>query len=248
MQESAGALAAVAGDPLALVPAARRMIERHPTAAPLWWFGARVLTAPDPRAEARRAAAEIAEDRTPVELAHALPDGAAVTVIGWPELVAAALLRRGDVDVRVVDAHGEGASFASRLQRYDISAVDVPPEGIGAVVAASELVLLEAEAMGPTEVLARAGSRAAAAVARHAGIPVWLVVGVGRALPAPMWDALLERADLGDEPWDADDEVVPLDLVDRVATPHGLCSVSDALQRVDCPIAPELLVDRRDLG
>lgn len=248
VQESAAAIAAVASDPYALVPAARRLIERHPTAAPLWWFGARVLTAADPRAEARRAADEIAEDRTPVEIAHALPDGATVTVIGWPELVAAALVRRGDVEVRVIDAHGEGGSFANRLRRYDVAAIDVPPEGIGAVVATSELVLLEAEAMGPTEALARAGSRAAAAVARHAGIPVWLAAGVGRALPARMWDALLDRADLGDDPWDADDEILPLDLADQVATPHGLCSVSDALQRVDCPVAPELLTDRRDLG
>jgi hypothetical protein len=247
VRETAAAITAVASDPYALVTAGRRMIDRHPTSAPLWWFAARVLTAPDPRAEARRAADEIAEDDTPLELAHALPDGARVCVVGWPEVTAAALVRRGDVEVLVIDVQGEGSAFASRLQQYDVAAVDVPPEGLGAAVASSELVLLEAAAVGPDQALARSGSRAAAAVARHSGVEVWMVAGVGRILPSPMWDALLARAEVDEDPWDADDERVPLDLVDRVATPAGLVSVSDALQAVDCPVAPELLTDRRDL-
>ena len=247
VRETAGAIASVADDPHALVTAGRRMIDRHPTAAPLWWFAARVLTASDPRAEARRAATEIEEDPTARELAHALPDGSKVTVIGWPELVGSALLRRGDVEVYVIDVHGDGSSFANRLQAYDVAALDVAPEGLGAAVAASDLVLLEADAVGPTSALARASSRAAAAVARHAGVAVWLAAGVGRVLPAPMWDALYARADLDDDPWDADDEIVPLDLVDLVATPLGLRPVADVLQAVDCPVAAELLVDRRDL-
>lgn len=247
VRETAGAIAAVANDPHALVTAGRRMIDRHPTAAPLWWFASRVLTAPDPRAEARRAAAEIDDDHTSRELAHALPDGASITVIGWPELTAPGLVRRGDVEVYVIDSLGEGSAFASRLQAYDLAAVDVPPEGLGAAVAVSELVVIEADAVGPVSVLARSGSRAAAAVARHAGVPVWLVAGVGRVLPAPVWEALYARADLEDDPWDADHEVVPLDLVDRVVSPAGLISVAEMLQQVDCPVASELLVDRRDL-
>src|SRR5829696_897511 len=122
VRETAAAISAVASDPYALVTAARRMIDRHPTSAPLWWFSARVLTAADPRAEARRAAQEITEDDTALELAHALPDGARVCVIGWPEVAAAALVRRGDVEVLVVDAHAEGSSFVGRLQQYDVAA------------------------------------------------------------------------------------------------------------------------------
>jgi hypothetical protein len=247
VRETAGAIASVAGDPYALVTAGRRMIDRHPTAAPLWWFASRVLTAADPRLEARRAADEIADDDTPLELAHALPDGARVCVLGWPEIAAAALVRRGDLEVLVIDVHGEGSAFTRRLQQYDVAAIDVPPEGLGAAVASCELLLLEAEAMGPTAALARSGSRAAAAVARHAGIQVWLVAGVGRMLPEQMWQALVERAELDDDAWDADDEQLPLDLVDRVASPAGVVSVSDALQHIDCPIAVELLTDRRDL-
>jgi hypothetical protein len=40
--------------------------------------------------------------------------------------------------------------------------------------------------------------------------------------------------------WEADDEPVPLELVDRVAGPNGLEVPADALRRTDCPIAPEL--------
>jgi hypothetical protein len=54
-----------------------------------------------------------------------------------------------------------------------------------------------------------------------------------------MWDGLKRR--LGDhDPWDADDEVVPLDLVDCVAGPAGVQTAADALKRVDCPVVPEL--------
>ena len=106
VRETAAAISAVASDPYALVTAGRRMIDRHPTSAPLWWFASRVLTAPDPRVEARRAAAEIAEDDTPLELAHALPDGARVCVLGWPEVTAAALVRvQGAHERRAVAFH-----------------------------------------------------------------------------------------------------------------------------------------------
>jgi hypothetical protein len=98
--------------------------------------------------------------------------------------------------------------------------------------------------MGPSGFVAIAGSRAAAATARHAGVPVWVAAGVGRVLPARLWDALTARLE-GDEPWLAADEVVPLDLVDRVAGPTGLLAGADAARRADCPVAPELLKEIR---
>ena len=70
-------------------------------------------------------------------------------------------------------------------------------------------------------------------------MPVWLVGGIGRLLPSRMWDALAARLD-DDEPWDADDEVVPLDLVDLLVGPAGPLPLADGLRRIDCPIAPEL--------
>jgi hypothetical protein len=242
VDETAHALSAFIGDPGGLVTACRRIVDRHPTSAPLWWLCARVLTAPDPGREAWDAVEEITADHTPVELGHALPHDATVCVVGWPEQIGEALPRRGDLEVLAVDALGEGSGLVRRLMAVGMDAADVPTPGLGAAVAASDVVLLEALAVGPTQALAVAGSRAAAAVARHAEVPVWLLAGTGRLLPARMWDALCARlAQRGREPWELDEEVVPLDLVDHVVGPAGVTSVADALRRTDCPIAPELL-------
>jgi translation initiation factor 2B subunit (eIF-2B alpha/beta/delta family) len=155
-------------------------------------------------------------------------------------MISEALVRRGDLDVLVVDALGEGSGLARRLRRSDVDAEEVPTAGLGAAAAASDLVLLEASAVGDDGAVAISGSRAAAAVGHHAGVPVWLVGGVGRLLPGRMWQALVSRLDEASEPWDADDEIVPIDLVDRLCGPVGPEPVAAGLRRVDCPITPEL--------
>lgn len=239
VRETAGALASLGFDPPGLVTACRRIVDRHPMSGPLWWLCARVLTAGDPVAEAWRAADEIANDPTGDELGYALPADATVCVLGWPEVVGEALVRRGDLTVLVIDTLDEGSGLVRRLQRVNVDAEEVPVAGLGAAAAASDLVVLEAAAVGPTGFVAVAGSRAAAAVARHAGVPVWLAAGTGRLLPARMWDALLGRLD-GDAPWDADDDIVPLELVDQVARPKGVVGRVEAMRGIDCPVAPEL--------
>ncbi len=237
--EAARALASFTSDPQGLVTACRRLVSRQPGSAPLVWLCARVLTAGDPRAEIRDALDELEGDPTAGELAHAIPEDATVLVVGWPELASEALPRRGDVEVLVVDVLNEGTGLVQRLLRSDVDAVDVPLAGLGAAAAEADLVVLEAGAVGPSEFLAVSGSRAAAAVARHRGTPVWLVAGVGRLLPERMWQPVRDSV-LTDETWDADDEAVPLDLVDRIVGPVGPLEVTDALRRIDCPIAPEL--------
>lgn len=242
-QEAAAALANLGDDPSGLVLACKRLVDRHPGAGPLWSTCARVLQAGDPRAEARRCLHELDDDLTASYVVQLLPDEATVTVLGWPEVAARALPPRGDLEVLVVDALGEGSQLVRRLARLDVDATEVAESGTAAAAIRSDVVLLEAHASGPDALLATAGSRAAAAVARHAGVPVWVVVAAGRALPGPLWDALLRRcAGAGD--LDADAEVVPLDLVDVVIGPTGGASGTDLAQRVDCPVAPELLADR----
>lgn len=241
VRETAQALAAFHDDPPGLVAACRRIVDRHPTSAPLWWLCARVLTSPDGRRDAWAAVEEIERDCTPAELGFALSEDVTACVIGWPELIGEALPRRGDVDVLAVDALGEGSGLVRRLLHAGIDAADVPTSGLGAAVASADVLLLEAVALGPTGFVAVSGSLAAATVARHASVPVWLVAGVGRLLPGRMWDALASRqAAVLADPWDLDEEVVPLSLVDRVCGPHGLEAPSDALRRTDCPVAPEL--------
>ena len=239
--EAARGLAAFAGDPQGFITACRRMVQHQPGSAPLVWMCARAVHAPDPRAEIRAALDELDADRTSAELAFALPDDARVVVLGWPDQVGAALPRRGDLEVMVVDIHREGGALVSALVDVDVDAHDVPLAGLGSVVAGADLVLLEAAAMSPTEFLGISGSLAAASVAKVHGVAVWVAAGVGRMLPQRMWEPLRDRV-LTDEPWDADDEVVPLELVDRVCGPTGPLEVDDAIRRIDCPIATELFI------
>lgn len=240
VREAAGALAHFRDDPQGLVTASRRVLGRQPTSGALWWLCARALCADDPMREAWAVAEEIDDDPTARELAHALPDDSTVCVLGWPELVGSALVRRGDVEALVVDTLSEGSGLVRRLLHADSDAVDVPLAGLGAAAADADLVLLEASAVGPDAFVGVAGSRAAAAVARTADVPVWMVTGVGRLLPSRMWEALVRLIDR-DEPWERDDELVPLSLVDRVVGPSGPEPVADALRRIDCPVVPELL-------
>jgi hypothetical protein len=241
-QETAGALAAMAADPIGLVPSCRRLVDRHPTNGPLWSLVARVLTAGDAAGEARRTAMELDGDPTAGILALHLPQDATVVLVGWPDLAAAAVHRRGDVEALIVDSGGDGSSLAHRLASGDSEAVVVPDAGVGAAVVVADLVLVEALAAGPTGALAAIGSHAAAAVAREAGIDVWAVAGVGRVLPEQLWDAMLSRLDeRTDEPWEREAELVPTSLLSCVVGPDGFATGSEALLRPSCPVAPELL-------
>ena len=252
VREAAQALAAFRGDPQGLVTACRRVVERQPSAGALWWLCCRMLCAGDPMVEARRAADEIEADPTARELAHALPDEATLCILGWPEVVGDALVRRGDVVPLIVDVLDEGRGLSRRLSAIDATsasdipvevAMDVPVGGLGSAAAASDVVLIEAAAMGDTESLCVAGSLAAASVAAQSSAQVWLVVGTGRSLPEPIWDALLQRIG-GPEPWLAELERVPVRLVDRVVGPTGLTSVAQLRAEVDAPVARELCPTR----
>jgi hypothetical protein len=205
---------------------------------------ARVLQAGDPRQEAWRCLGELDDDLTASYLVQLLPDESTVAVLGWPEVAARALPPRGDVEVLVVDALGEGSQLVRRLGRLDVDATEVAESGTAAAVVASDVVVLEAHASGPDGFLAVAGSRAAAAVGRHAGVPVWLVVAAGRALPGPMWEALLARVAAAAGGLDADTEVVPLDLVDVVVGPTGGSTGTELARRADCAVAAELLAEQ----
>ncbi len=240
-REAAGALASFGDDPAGLVTACRRLIEHHPTNGSLWWLAARVLLAENSAREAFDAAADLDGDSTPQVLAGVLPEGGRVCVLGWPELIGEALVARGDLRVLVVDCFGGGSALVNRLARLDVDVDDVAPSAIGAAAADADVMLLEAAAVGPSAFVSVAGSRAAAAVARHAGREVWLVAGVGRLLPERMFDALAGRLEASGEPWELDEELVPLDLVDRVVGPLAAEAVEAALLRTDCPVAAELL-------
>ncbi len=241
VQEAASALGVFGRDPAGLVTACRRLLTRQPEVGPLWWMSARMVTASDARAEARLIIAELNADSTSRTLSHELPDAARVLIAGWPDTIVGALPRRGDVSVLVLDVEGQGHSVVRRLDRADVVAEQVDPAHVVGAVEESSLVLLEAAAMGPAAALVDVGSVAAAAVARVAHVPVWLVCGVGRHLPEAYWQAIVERTADPDLPaFLAPHEILSLGLVDRVVTSEGLQLVGEVASP-GCPMAQELL-------
>ena len=245
VQEAASALGVFRHDPPALVTAARRLLTRQPAVGPLWWMCARLIMSDDPWREARAVSDELRDDSSARELAHALPDGATVVVSGWPDIVVDALPRRGDVFVLVVDVEGQGSAVVRRLERADVEAEEIDASHLGGAVQDADVALVEAAAAGPAAALTDVGSLALAATARACGTPTWLVAGVGRRLPEPYWQAIVERTVGRDEtPWLSPFEVVAMGLTDRVLTSDGL-ALPGELEPPDVPVASELL---RELG
>lgn len=239
--ETASALRNLGPDPAGLVVSCRRIVERHPTSGPLWWLCAHLLTSPEPMRAARELAAALDSDPTPDLLAEALPESATVCLVGWPDLAGEAVLRRGDLTVLAIDAQDQGQAFVRRLERADVAAEIVEPGGTSAAVLAADLLLVEALAAAPTEMLAAAGSRAAASVAYCSEVPVWAVVGVGRCLPEAGFTSMLERVADVRRPWHVEAEPLPLALATYVAGQGGVAGAGEGSLQPECPCAPELL-------
>ncbi len=65
-----------------------------------------------------------------------------------------------------------------------------------------------------------------------------MVAGVGRVLPARLFDAMVRT--LGDVE-DRGLELLDVQAADRIAGPTGLVRPEHLARRIDCPVAPELL-------
>ena len=240
VHEVAMAFAGLGAEPVELVTLCRRIVSRQPTVGALWTLCARVLCSPEPIDTAWAFVDELDDDPTG-EYAIESDDAGAIAVIGWPPMVAAALLDRPDIEVMVVDAAGLGGRLAVRLEQGGARAYDVPSEGLGAAAASASLLVLEAEMAGPTGAIVAPGGYAAAAVAHHAGVPVRLAVPAGRMLPSVHFDVADRRAVRPDMPWESRVERLPLDLVDQIARPGGTQPTPVVLRQApDGPVAPEL--------
>ena len=187
------------------------------------------------------AADELENDLTASHLVSLIPEDAMVVVLGWPEVTAPAIAKRGDLDVLVVDSRGEGHSFLRRLERIGTDATLVDERGVGGAASTADIVLIEAVGLGESGITATAGSLSAAAVASQAGREVWCVAGVGRVLPGRLWQAYIDRVQDVADPWDADLDIVPAALFTSVIGPTGASTFDAAWRRADCPPAPELL-------
>ncbi len=243
VQEAASALSVFSRDPGAMLTACRRLLTRQPAVGPLWWMCARMVTSADVRTESRAIIDDLHNDRTGRHLVDGLPDGATVAISGWPDITVAALPRRGDVRVLVVDVEGQGSSVVRRLERQDMDVEDVDAAKLAGIVEDADLIVIEAAAAGSAAALVDVGSVGLAATAKALHKPVWLVIGVGRSLLEPYWQAIVERIDDPDLPaFLAPHEVLSFGLVDRVITTDGPVAVSE-VPRPRMALAPELLVE-----
>jgi hypothetical protein len=236
--EAADCLGEFDDDPAALVVTCRRLLQHHPERAPLWWLCARVLAAPDPSEAAWDAEALMRADSTSDRLAALLPFPAdhPIAVLGWPELSGGAFALRPDLEVLALRGDHGDERWRSRLARSDASAR--PVDLTEAIALEPSHVLVEVAGASPTEVLVADGTSATLAALTAPSRVVWLVAGVGRVLPARLFEAMLRR--LGD-PEDHGLERLDVQIADRVAGPTGLVRPEHLLRRVDAPVAPELL-------
>lgn len=243
VRETAYALCDLDTDPRSLSLACRRIVERHPTMAQLWWLCANVLTAAEPFARARELANVVERDPTPGHLDEALPDEASVLIIGWPSSCVKTLVQRGDATMLVVDSHGEGEALVDRLHDAEIAAELVPFEYLAGVMRNVDAVLVEALACGPDAVLCIGGSRSVLDIARAHGKGVTLVAGVGTRMPEPLWRGMLGALALDD--WRAGLDVIDASLFARIVGPMGVIvgGATDFAKSfvAECPPATELL-------
>jgi hypothetical protein len=240
LQEAAGALASFADDPIALVTACRRLVDRQPANAAVWWLTARVLGSSEPENEAWVAAEAGDDDSVSDVLTDLVPEGATVVVLGWPDLVGSAIARRGDLEVRLIDIDDEGSSFARRLERRGFSVELIAERGIGPAVSTADLVLVEATCLGPDGAYVGPGSRAAVSVAFVEGIDTWLVATESHVLPGPLFDAYGRRNAVEQE-WEGAMELLPARLIGTCLTAVGLTDLAGAAIMSSAPVVGELL-------
>ena len=242
VQETSQALRGLRHEPAGLVLTARRIIERHPTCAPLWWLCSQVLIAADPFDRAAELSRELDADQTTDHLVDALPEDAVVCIVGWSPTALEAIARRGDCSALVVDSFGAADTAVRALERAGCAAEAVSLEHAALAVQRCDVVLVDALACGPEMMLASAGSYAVAALAHVESVPLWLTARMGTRLPHELWQAMHARNRDADQPWRTEVDEIPLALFGTFVGPAGLSHVVADAVRPECPATTEMLV------
>ena len=251
--ETAQALRGLRSEPAGLVLAARRIVERHPTCAPLWWLCASVLAAADPFEKAQELSDRMDADETTNYLIDTLPADATVCMVGWSPTALEAIARRGDCRAIIVDSFGTGDAAVNALERLDIEVQGVTLEHAAIGVQMSDVVIIDALGCGGTEVLSVGGAHAVAALAYCNNLPAWTVTRLGTRLPIELWNAMKLANRDADAPWRSDVDVIPHQLLGRFIGPTGISNFdidtgqNNAQKTVqnfvgECPASTEMLV------
>jgi hypothetical protein len=235
VRETAAALSGLGHEPAGIVLAVRRVIQRHPTCGPLWWFCSHLLGALDPFVAMSDCEQKIKNDSTIKSLREAVPQDAVVCVVGWPTTVLNALAARGDVKFFVAESNGDGDAAVERLVSMDVDATLVQFEELSRVASSCDVLILEALATGPNDVLCSAGSHALVALGYVLQKPVWLVAACGTRLPEPLWSAMISGEAVNEV------DLMSLSLFSKLISKDG---ISDDLSQplvAECPPTTELL-------
>ncbi|MDA8297000.1 MAG: hypothetical protein M0004_10530 [Actinomycetota bacterium] len=232
--EAADALAELASEPRALVPACRRLLEHHRLAGPLWWLCAQVLGSPDPAGAAEHAAAQLIEDPTADELAGCLP-GAAVVAAPCSATVCDALAARPDCHAHLVGdplalrralrAIGQGAAGGAEVLGYSPSQPDEVLDG-------ASLLIVEPAVAGPSGAILSESAATLAEAGKAMGVDLWLVAGVGKVLPAPLFANCLSGESVH--------RLLAVEDIAAVIGPGGPAEPAAALAAGGVPSPPEL--------
>jgi hypothetical protein len=232
--ETADALTRLDPAPSELVALCRNLVERNATCGPLWWVCAHLLANPDSLGSAWQLVEEVEDDATAAQLAERLPDGATVMTVGYPAITASALRRCGNTSVLAVLAGDEAVRLVRAMDRAGVDVEPIAPEAMLHACGRADLLLLEADACSSDDVVSSMGSGLAAVAASAAGVPVWLVAGRGRRLPAAYVDAIGCGLD-------SQFERFSTRLVTEIAGPEGVVAMSRDALAAECPAVPELL-------
>ena len=241
VSETAQALFGLHMEPAGLVLAARRIVERHPTCAPLWWLCAQALSAMDPFERLYELESEIEKDATTDHLLEKISDAQVLCIVGWSPTALEALVQRGDCKALVIDSFGSADHAVNALERVDVEAEVVSSEHAAIAIDLCDMLVVDALGCGPDEFLMSAGSRAAAALAYVAEKPSLVTARRGTRLPAELWNALKDRAVKVDRPWGNQVDIVPRTLLQAVVGPTGTVSASASLI-AECAPTTEMLV------
>lgn len=239
---AADALAGVARDPGATLVSARRLVEHHPLNAQLWAVCAHAVTSIDVVTDLRAVSRELSSDPTSDHVVDMLDDIGTAVTIGWSGHLVDAFVRRGDVHVLVVDSLGDGQETLRHLSRRGVSCELVAPEGVGSAVAAADVTVVSAVAVGDDEMLCMGGTLPLVCVAYCLQTPVWTVTPAHTRLPRVLFEAMVADVRGRPDPWASGTDLVASSMWGTVVGPTGADTVSASLARTPaCPPAEELL-------
>lgn len=244
VRETISAFGGLRHEPAGIVLAARRIVERHPTAGPLWWLCSHVLGATDPFLALERCNDEIKSDTTLKTLQGAVPQDAVVCVVGWPTATLNALASRSDLKIFIVESNGDGDAAVDRLRSMDVDVTLIQHENLSRTISQSDVVIIEALATGAHDVLCAGGSHATAALAHCEQKQVWLVTPCGTRLPEALWSGMVANifstSDESEISQSAVD-VVPVYLFTQIISPNGRSQDASLPLTAECPPTTELL-------